>query len=332
MRYRSKIKNTRVAWHLIVGLMTGLFVISLAYALHAEVYPYWERFIPAKSVSCGDELTDGHFELTKNLTCTEDPAIKITGPAELNLQRYTVSGNGDNICIDIKGDGATVQNGTVMQCEEGIRIKKGDYNKVIGVKAYNNEKRGFKIDEGHENLLYNCQAKDNKRKGFSIEKGFYNELVKCCSINNGQQGYNIEGGAGNTISYSKAYANCRDGIEIAKKGTENWVVHNTVEDNGNREVCDSFAEDPENPDDDYYYKPWFYAGIDIRDDSEYNEIRDNHACGNLGCSGSDENECTARKRNYWDENVDDNGYATFTNKWINNSVCPELEGAADLEE
>lgn len=324
MRHKYKSTRIRVALQLIVGLTTILFVLSLTNTLNAEdVTSHKGRFWNAKPVGCGDTLEYGRFKLTGNLNCEgEDPAITIIGPARLNLNGYTLSGNEPdikfkNICILIEGDGAWVWNGTVKNCEDGIEIAlESDRNRILRVTSHNNRKRGFKI-KGDKNLLFNCTATNNWRKGFSIEgeeaddegaddeKAEDNLLIKCLAMYNGHQGFNIERGDGNKIYDNNAIANCRDGIEIAKKGKDNLVFYNHVEDNGNPETCADFNED---------YNPQSYAGIDIEDDCEDNEIKHNYACGNLGCNGED---CTPRERNYWDENCEP------TNEWENNTVCPE---------
>ena len=320
MRYISKTKSIRIVLRLIVGLTMILFVLDLSNAQNQEAFTSHKgQFRKAEPVSCGDELEDGHFELTGDLTCSEDPAIRIIGPAKLNLKGYTLSGHkGKNDCILIEGDGAWVWNGIVKNCKDGIEIKlESDRNRITGVKSYNNERRGFRI-RGNKNLLFNCSATYNDRKGFSIEKGDGNLVFNCLGTNNGQQGFSIEEGDGNKIYYSNSIANCRDGIEI-DGGSHNRVINNFVEDNGNREICDEFGED---------YNPWYYAGIDVTYNSEYssenNEIKYNRACGNLGCVPCyDENlfpTCNARERDFWDENVDENGDCDSTNVWKNNRV------------
>ena len=211
-----------------------------------------------------------------------------------------------------------------MNCKEGILIEESDRNKFINVRACENDRRGFRIKKSSENLLINCLAKDNGRKGFSIEEnGDDNLLVNCMAKDNGQQGFKIEEGDGNKIYDCKAIANCRDGIEI-DGGSYNRVINNLVEDNGNKVAC---AEED--------YKPWYYAGIDVTKGitdkngvlvypSEYNEIKYNRACGNLGCVACyDENlspTCKARERDFWDENVDDKGDCDSNNVWQNNRV------------
>lgn len=333
MRYRNKTNSMRVVLRLIVGLTTGLFVLSFSNALNAGGFTsHKKRFWEVKPVKCGDVLEYGYFQLTGNLTCSQNPALRITGPAKLNLKGHTLSGDeGNNNCILIEGNNARIWNGTVRNCKEGIVIEESDRNKLINVRACENKRRGFRIKNSSENMLINCLAKENGRRGFSIEEnGDDNVLAWCVSKNNGQHGFKIEEGDGNKISHSKAFANCRDGIEI-DAGRYNLIIDNSVKDNGNRETCDNFATDPTNPDDDYYYKPWYYAGIDVTKGknqeesypSEYNEIINNHACGNHGCIGSDTDECKPRERNYLDENVNDEGNCVSLNEWEKNTVCPE---------
>jgi hypothetical protein len=143
-------------------------------------------------------------------------------------------------------------------------------------------------------------------------RGDKNLLFNCSASHNGSKGFIIEIGDGNKIWNSSAIANCRDGIEI-QGGSYNRIISNLVEDNGNETTCDSFEED---------YKPCFYAGIDILSGSEYNEIKNNHACGNLGCISSEETICEVRERNYWDEDPGSEGNCCY-NEWENNTVCPE---------
>jgi hypothetical protein len=286
-----------------VGLTTSLFVLSLSNALNAEGFTSHKgRFWKAEPVMCDDTLIDGHFELTGNLTCTQDPAIKITGPAKLNLKGYTLSGGGSNDCILIEGDGARVWNGTVENCKDGIEIKlESDRNRITRVKSRNNKRRGFRI-RGDKNLLFDCSATNNGRQGIKIDGEPEDDEIPPNPANPAN---------GNKIFFSKAYANCRDGIEI-QVGDYNVVFYNYVEDNGNQETCADFEED---------YKPWFYAGIDVLSGSENNKIKHNRAGCNLGCVGSDDFPCTAHERDFWDENVGTSGNCDSNNEWENNSIA-----------
>ena len=318
MRCRNKPNNMRVVLRFTVGLIMGLFVLGVSNAQSKQgsswhKKPYWK----AKPVTCGITLQDGYYELTGDLTCTEDPAITITGPAKLDLKGYTLSGDdGANDCIRIRDDGgAKVWNGTVMNCKDGIRIE-SSHNNIISVESRDNDRRGFRIDGGNENVLENCSATNNGQQGFKIEGGgAHNRVTRSSATDNGRHGIQIDGGDRNEISSSTVRGSCRDGIEIV--GNKNSVLYNQVEDNGNLETCTNFGED---------YNPWAYAGIDVADVvsvSENNKIKYNNACGNQGCNGSENEPCVARERNFWDEYVDIDGNHVLTNEWKNNTVCPE---------
>jgi len=105
-------------------------------------------------------------------------------------------------------------------------------------------------------------------------------------------------------------AKIRDGIEI-EEGSDNRLYYNHAADNGNPDTCADFMED---------YKPWYYAGIDVLAGSENNEIKYNRAGCNSGCVGTDEAPCAARERDFWDENVDQDGNSISTNRWWNNHI------------
>ena len=244
----------------------------------------------ADSVSCGDTITT-NATLDNDLDCSGhsgSAALRLEEGATLVLNGYQLIGNQDINCIDIRGDGVNVWRGSVTQCDYGIRIR-SNLSRIDSVDVSDSANRGIRID------------------------GDWNQVMNCSVARSGRQGIKIDEGNRNKVTSSRIFENCRDGIEI-QEGHDNLVLYNQVLDNGNEDTCIAFGED---------YKPWFYAGIDILSDSEKNKIKYNHACGNLGCNGTDDNPCPARERNFWDENVDDNGLSVSTNEWESNSVCPE---------
>ena len=282
----------RVVLRLIVALTTGLFVLSLGNALNAGGFTSHKgRFWKHEPVSCGDTITSYAF-LTNDLDCsdTESTALRLEEGAKLNLNGKKLIGNFGINCIDIRGNGTKIWNGTVTQCDYGIRVR-SDRNRIMSVEVSDSADRGIRID-GDENLVINCRV-----------------------AYNGTQGIKINGGNRNKIFSNRVFDNCRDGIEI-EEGEYNWVFYNHVADNGNEDTCDTFNEN---------YRPWFYAGIDVLHGSENNVIKYNRACGNFGCIGSNDEPCTARERNFWDENVDIYGDCAEANEWEKNTVCMEPE-------
>lgn len=290
MRHRSKIKSMRVVSRLIVGLMTSLFVLGFSNSLNADGFTSHKgRFWKPEPVSCGDTITAYAF-LTTDLDCSdsESTALRLEEGAKLNLNGKKVIGNFGINCIDIRGNGTKIWHGTVTQCDYGIRVR-SDRNRIISVEVSDSADRGIRID-GDKNLVMNCWV-----------------------AHNGTQGIKINEGNRNKIFSNRVFDNCRDGIEI-EEGNYNRVLYNHVADNGNEDTCTAFKEN---------YRPWFYAGIDVLSGSKNNKIKYNSACGNLGCTGSNDFPCPARERNFWDENLDNRGYCDSPNEWANNTVCPE---------
>jgi hypothetical protein len=284
MRYVHK--TARKSWilRLYVSMVIGLFSIFITAGLSL-----------AEAVECGDEITTS-ITLASDLNCSDydGAALTLKEGAKLDLNGKKVIGNYENDCIVIEDDGAIVKNGTVTRCKDGIRVKSNS-NTIMAVEVSDSARRGIRIN-GDGNLLKNCLVSHSGRQGIKIEGGSYNEIFS-----------------------TLVFDNCRDGIEI-DGGSDNRVFYNHVEDNGNASVCLLFEED---------YKPWFYAGIDVTEgfteDSEeypskYNQIKYNRAGCNLGCVGSDDFPCTARERDFWDENVDDEGNSVSTNVWQNNRI------------
>lgn len=217
MRHRNKTKSMKVVLRIV---MVSLFVLGLSNEQNVEGFG-WSRggcgeVQPVDE--CGVTLLSGYFELTGDLTCV-GIAITIDGPAKLDLKGHTLSGtDGAGVCILIRGDGATVWNGTVENCEDGIYIRpETERNRIIGIKSRNNSRRGFNTF-GDANLLFKCSATDNGRQGFVINGGNGNKIFSCKTAGNG-----------------------RDGIEIRGDAANNWVFFNRVEDNGSGSNPSSYA-------------------------------------------------------------------------------------------
>lgn len=227
MRYKNKANNIRTVLRLIVGLTTILFVLSLTNALNAEdVTSHKGRFWKIKRAKCGDTLENGRFELRKNLNCDEDPAITIIGPAKLNLNGKTLSGNGDNVCIQINGEGAKVWNGTVTNCMDGVVIAGTGRHKVFRIRSMYNDGIGFKVDEdSNDNWLSENEAIGNTKENFLIEKeSDGNYLIENKAEDGEDRGYFVRG-SNNHLYKNKANGNLDDALRI-RNGNNNEVIHN----------------------------------------------------------------------------------------------------------
>jgi parallel beta-helix repeat protein len=338
MKYTSKPRCVRVFLRLMVALTTGLFVLTLCNAQNAEGF-HWHkgRSWKVEPVSCGDEITTD-TSLFSDLDCSdysESAALTLQEGANLNMNGKKIIGNSGINCIEIKGDGVKIWRGTVTQCKYGIRVRSnhnritsvevsdsddvgiridGNENKVTSVKVSGSSDTGIRI-KGSENWITSAKVSSSDDRGVRIE-GDDNLLIWCTVTFSHTQGIKIDGGNRNKVYANSVYDNCRDGIEI-EGGNDNKLFYNQVNDNGNPQTCDYFGEQ---------YKPWYYAGIDVLADSKNNEIKYNRAGCNSGCVGSNEYPCSARERDFWDENGDTGDNGAAINEWKNNSiVCKNAE-------
>jgi len=344
MRCRNKANSMRVVLRFTVGLILGLFVLGIGNIQYVEGSSWHKgRFHKAESLTCGETITT-HAVLYNDLDCSNFGGVALTlgDGADLNLHGKKIIGNESDNCIEITGDGAKVWNGTVMKCFYGIEVTgnrneitqvevrdnkriginiAGNSNKIYSSIVDNNGREGIVIDGGKGNEISRSIVDNNGRQGIHIDGGTSNKISRTVVDNNGRHGIQIDGGNSNEISRSTVRGSCRDGIEI--KGNDNLVSYNQVEDNGNPETCTNFDEN---------YNPSGYAGIDVTDDSQENEIKHNRAGCNLGCISTDDTGCVGRERDLWDENVDENGQFDSTNQWENNSITcssvkPEASGS-----
>ena len=85
---------------------------------------------PPGGVACGDTLEGGEFMMTKDLSCSEDPALIVVGPATLDMNGHTLECVGDRpgdrpgeIGIEVLGERAVVSNGTITSCaDNGVHV------------------------------------------------------------------------------------------------------------------------------------------------------------------------------------------------------------------
>ena len=335
MANKSNSGSIRIVLRFIVGLTTSIFLLTIGVDLNAGGYhPHKGGFPKADSPNCGDTIS-GHAKLARDLDCSEHSggaALTLQEGASLNMNGRKIIGNSGINCIEIGGDATKIWGGAVTQCDYGIRVRRNG-NSISSVKVSNSDGVGIRID-GNKNRITSVNVSDSKDNGIRITgdenritsakvsgsddrgiriDGDDNRLIWCTLTRSHTQGIKINGGNDNQIISCKISDSCRDGIEI-DGGSDNMISYNRVDYNGNPETCADFGEE---------YKPWYYAGIDVLVGSENNMIKRNRAGCNLGCEGSDLLPCTARSRDFWDENVESDGNINSSNEWGNNSIACE---------
>lgn len=240
-------------------LLTGLLGVSFAQPL-----PVW-------AVECGEHLTSGGtFVLNKDLVCVpSDPdgstydgglvVVGVSGYIILDLNGHTISCTG-GLKRAIRMGGATLRNGTVANCEEGLYVgsgttvehvvfthntkgvfvEGGDGNTFRNNVAVENG-IGFLLSIGEDdsgaddNVLINNVATQNTEAGFGLGRGRRNLLVGNTASFNGI-GFGLSADD-MTIQGNVAEANRGPGFEVFGSGD---VVGNTAKGNeGEGFVTDS---------------------------------------------------------------------------------------------
>lgn len=229
--------------------------------------------VKAHAVQCGDVITTS-TSLTGDLNCATNPALTVEGPGKLNLREFTVScDNFANTGIFMTGTRATVQNGTVTGCQDGVFVQGIGDHRVQKIKAEGNEDDGIDVVSDNNHIVKN-ETIDNQDDGIELD-GDNNHAVNNFVSGSGDEGIEVDGD-GNSITKNTVVDTENDGICV--DGEENRITRNNVsqsgdngieidEDGGNR-VTGNRSDD--NVD----------SGIAVFEGSENNHLSGNKASGN----------------------------------------------------
>ncbi len=191
-------------------------------------FPFAKRhqkgLVDEKQLECGATIGPNEkVQLTSDLeACISDPVLTIIGPASLNLKGHTVSGDGSNDGILIKGKGARVINGTVTNFYRGLVISGEGQHQISHMTATNNNDVGFHVESDYNRLIGNISNRN--WEGFVVE-GNKNRFIENKAISNDREGFEIRGN-NNKLFSNKSDANKSDSIEIY--GKMNMLVNNTA--------------------------------------------------------------------------------------------------------
>lgn len=231
----------------------------------------------SQAISCGDTIESGQkVRLTRDLNCagTGSAAITINGPAVLDLNGHTISGDDTMNGIVVQGEKAKIKNGKVSGFLRGVFLKgrgieghhrifkiladenfvgffvESNSNVLVKNLAKSSEYGAFMI-YGDQNKIKSNNANANVSDGFTI-RGAENRIVHNISKNNENTGMEIDGEK-NFVAKNKSMNNSGVGIEV--DGDENQIKRNIIKHNGG-------------------------AGIDIEVSADYNVVVQNIAKGN----------------------------------------------------
>ena len=225
-----------------------------------------------KEVVCGEELgPEGHYKLANDLLCPCDPkdqnvkpALTIVGPVTVDLNGRSIAcepckadqceeGNTDPLYsivgIQVKGERATVRNGTIIRCNVGLVVgevadpPEEGHHKIFNVRVLANQEvlylddedkcNNFKGDgivfESTDNIANGNEILGNQNDGIDLKAGF-NSIKNNTSIGNGGRGYKLDGDH-NWLIKNQARINVKEGIEI-DNGVGIRVINNRATANG----------------------------------------------------------------------------------------------------
>lgn len=196
------------------GLLT---VLSLASATGAH------------AVSCGDTITTS-TTLTADLgPCGTNPALTVQGPATLNLNGHTVSCISSQNGIRLTNRGATLRNGVVTACQDGVVLDGTGDHRVERIVAKDNNSSGFQGNfTSIGNTLTQSAAVANGGDGFTME-GDETALSDNTATGNSDSGFDVEGDQ-SSLRGNRATNNGGDGFTI--DAAEAKVSKNVAQQNG----------------------------------------------------------------------------------------------------
>jgi parallel beta-helix repeat protein len=199
----------------------GLFVILILAGIVVSFEGYGSA---AYAIDCGDTIYPGEkVKLNGDLNCNTDPAIKIIGPATLDMKDHTIYGQEEIVGIKVEGEGAKVMNGTVTGCDQGVVIAGEGGHQILKVAAQENYGDGFLV-RSDNNQFIDSTAESNEDAGFRVY-GDGNRFVNNAAVNNNDEGFDINGDQ-NELTNNTADGNRSDAIEI--DGNYNRLINNTA--------------------------------------------------------------------------------------------------------
>ncbi len=218
--------GSRLRILLVLGAIMGLAVLGGVFATDA---PSAHAGVPP-SVSCGDTIGPWEYvKLDAPLDCPLGTSLTVIGPAVLDL-------NGKEVhCIDpnengieIEGWFATVKNGLITGCEEGVVVGGYGYHRVLGLEITRSALNltGIVVNSNRNRIVDN-NVHDNDSTGIFVI-GSYNLLKRNRSDGNDGHGFQVSGNR-NYLLDNTADGNRDDGFLIS--GNNHFFWHNSA--NGN---------------------------------------------------------------------------------------------------
>ena len=174
---------------------------------------------PPAPITCGDEIK-GMILLDRHLVCATDPGLTVRG--ELDLNGFSVTCDGSEIGILLKGRGAGLYNGEVSGCVTAVVLAGRGRHAVVRVTARAGE-QAF-LSKSRANRLVGNTASTDNGNAFHIT-GARSMLIENKVTSAGGSGFEIRGDR-TTLAHNFVVGTKGPGIEIGSSG--NQILGNTV--------------------------------------------------------------------------------------------------------
>ena len=275
----------------------------------------------SQAINCGDTIEPGQkVRLKRDLNCADtdfEAAITVIGPAVLDLNGHTITGNGSMDGIVVQGEKAEIKNGKVTACNKGVVLQGKEaegHHRIFKILAIENNNDGFAVESDKNKLIHN-KSVGNVQEGFDVQ-GHDNLLERNIAMKNSDKGFEIDGNK-NKVRFNKAEANMSDSFEIG--GDENRIVYNISKNNEYKgiEINGDLNFIAKN-------KSINNAGVGIEVDGDENKVRRNilKNNGGVGIELLMYAEANVLARNFAKGNgefdIQDDNEECIGNRWGNN--------------
>jgi parallel beta-helix repeat protein len=204
-----------------------VLAVVAAFAFAASLSPVHAQ------VTCGGSIgPDGNFQMMGDLSCTNE-GITVVGPVNFNMKGFTLDCNGDDEHgITVLGERAVIQNGTITDCDDGVRVRGDGGHQLLKLTVRDNDSEGFHVKSDNNTFVGNT-ADDNGADGFDIDSSG-NKFVDNLATKNNTEGIDLDSGGAdsNRLVGNTAHDNDEEGFEIDSGATDNVLINNTATENG----------------------------------------------------------------------------------------------------
>jgi nitrous oxidase accessory protein NosD len=202
----------------------------MALAMTAVAVAVWAQ--PAQAnPPCGASVM-ANLVLTGNMTCPGTAIVVAADNIVIDLNGFTVTGNGTGNGVLVVRSGVTVRNGTVRSFEKGILIdgtgeKPADDDVVVRINAQNN-KTGVELFNSDRSVLTDSVLFNNSSIGAKLDvQSDHNRIVRT-RISASTIGVLIREGSSENSVVDNGIAKNETGVELINGSDDNLVYGNSI--------------------------------------------------------------------------------------------------------